>query len=112
MGLRSLFSRSSDLEPEVFALLRDLHQHAPRLTRLLILVEPTKTIYDCLSRHIDPTQTLARNACRLRASASETSTSGKAEPTGFSLHSSREIPGLQAFEQGGISHHATASLSD
>ena len=100
------------LEPEVLALLRDLHEHAPRLARLLILVEPTKTIYSVLGLGLDPTQTLARNAYRPRASASETCTSGIAEPTGFSLHSSREIPGWQAFEQGGISPHATAPLSD
>ena len=100
------------LEPEVFALLRDLHEHAPHLARLLILVEPTKTIYNCLGRHTDSTQTLAQNAGRPRASASETRTRGIAQPTDFSLHSSREIPGWQAFEQGGRSPHATTPLSD
>ncbi|SRR5260221_3779426 len=101
------------LEPEVFALLRDLHEHAPRLARLLILVEPTKTIYRCLGRHTDSTQTLAQNAGRPRASASETRAHGIAQPAGgFSLHSSREIPGWQAFDQGGLSPHATTPLSD
>src|SRR5215470_6585616 len=100
------------LEPEVFALLCDLNEHAPHLTRLLIFVEPTKTLYGCLGRHIDPTQTLARGLQAFWASASETCISGKAQPTGFSPHSSREIPRWQAFEQGGRSPHATASLSD
>jgi len=101
------------LEPEVLALLRDLHEHAPRLARLLILVEPTKTIYRCLGRHTDSTQTLARGLQAFWASASETCTRGIAQSAGgFSLHSSREIPGWQAFEQGGLSPHATAPLSD
>ncbi len=60
------------LEPEVFAILRDLHEHAPHLTGLLIFVEPTKTLYRCLGRHTDPTQTLARGLHASGASASET----------------------------------------
>ena len=101
------------LEPEVFALLRDLHEHAPRLARLLILVEPTKTIYRCLGRHTDSTQKLTRKLAGGGLASHETCTSGKAQPAGgFSLHSSREMPGWQAFEQGGLSPHATAPLSD
>ena len=100
------------LEPEVFALLRDLGESVPHLARLLIFVEPTKTIYGCLGWHIAPTQKLTRKLAGGGLASHETCTLGKAQPTGFSLHSSREIPGLQAFEQGGISHHATASLSD
>ena len=58
------------LEPEVFALLRDLHEHAPRLAWLLIFVEPTKTIYRCVGRHTDPT-TLARDLHTSGTSASQ-----------------------------------------
>ena len=98
------------LELEVFALLRDLGESAPHVARLLSLVEPTKTIYVWLGRHTDPTHTLARNACRPRASASETCMSGIAQPAGgFSVYSSRVLSGWQV--QGGVPH-ATAPLSD
>ena len=100
------------LEPEVFALLHDLYEHAPRLTGLLSLVEPTKTIYSCLGRHTDSTQKLTRKLAGGGLASHETCTRGKAQPIGFSLHCSREIPGWQAFEQGGLSPHATAPLSD
>jgi len=100
------------LEPEVFALLRDIHEHAPRLARLLIFVEPTKTLYRCLGRHTDSTQKLTRKLASGGLASHETCTNAITQPTGFSLHSSREIPGWQAFEQGGRSPHATAPLSD
>jgi hypothetical protein len=99
------------LEPEVFALLRDLHEHAPRLARLLIFVEPTKTICSAwVGTHA--TQKLTRKLACGGLASHETDISGKEKPIGFSLHCSREIPGWQAFEQGGISPDATTSLSD
>ena len=101
------------LEPEVLALLCDLHERAPHLAGLLIFVEPTKTLYRCLGRHTAPTQKLTRKLAGGGLASHETCICGKAQPArGFSLHCSREIPGWQAFEQGGISPHATAPLSD
>ena len=111
MGLHSRCSRFSDLEPEVFALLRDLHEHTPHLAQLLALVEPTKTIYDVLGPTTTPTQKLTRKLASGGLASHETCTNGQEKPTDFSLHSSREIPGWQAFEQGGISPHATTALS-
>src|SRR5215467_11528264 len=103
MGLHSRCSRFSDLEPEVFALLRDLGESAPHLAQLLALVEPTKTIYDVLGPTTTPTQKLTRKLATGGLASQETWTSGKAQPMCFSLHSSREIPRWQAFEQGGLS---------
>jgi hypothetical protein len=95
------------LEPEVLALLRDLHEHAPRLARLLILVEPTKTLYGCLGRQRDPTTTLARGLHASGTSASETCHSIAQPAGGFSVYSNSALPGWQV--QGGFSH-ATAPL--
>ena len=96
------------LEREVLDILRDLAESGPHLSRLLALVEPTKTIYGVLGLTTAPTRKLAGGGL----ASHETSTPGKAQPTGFSLYSSREIPGWQAFEQGGRSPHATTALSD
>ena len=98
------------LEPEVFALLRDLHEHAPRLARLLILVEPTKTIYRCLGRYPAPTQKLTRKLAGGGLASHETCTNDITQPAGgFSTYSSRAQPLWQV--QGGVPH-ATAPLSD
>ncbi len=95
------------LEPEVLALLRDLHERAPHLARLLIFVEPTKTLYRCLGRHTDPTTTLARGLHTSGASTSETCHRIAPPAGGFSVYSTRALPGWQV--QGGSSH-ATAPL--
>ena len=95
------------LEPEVFAFLLDLHEHAPRQARLLSLIEPTKTIYVCLGQHTDPTTTLARGLHASGASASETCHRIAPPAGGFSVYSTRALPGWQV--QGGSSH-ATAPL--
>ena len=100
------------LEREVLDILRDLAESGPHLSRLLALVEPTKTIYGVLGLTTAPTRKLTRKLAGGGLASHETSTRGKAQPTGFSLHSSREIPGWQAFEQGGRSPHATTALSD
>ena len=101
------------LELEVFVLLRDLYEHAPQVARLLILVEPTKTIYGCLGRHTSPTKKLTRKLASGGLAPQETCTRIITRPAGgFSLYSSRVHPGWQAFEQGGRSPHATTALSD
>ena len=95
------------LEPEVLALLRDLHEHAPHLVRLLALVEPTKTIYGCLGQQRDPTTTLARGLHASGTSAIETCHRIVQPAGGFSDYSTRALPGWQV--QGGSSH-ATVPL--
>jgi hypothetical protein len=76
-----------------------------------IRVEPTESLYRISRLTGDPTKKLAPAPKHYGLAISETDPSGKAKPTGFSVYSSREIPGMQEDEQGGVSHHATAPLS-
>jgi hypothetical protein len=99
------------LEREVLGVLRELAESAPHLATLLALVEPTTSLYRRPSLAGDPTKKLAPAAKHCGLAISETDPIGKAKPTGFSVYSSREIPGMQEDEQGGVSHHATAPLS-
>jgi hypothetical protein len=106
---QAMLDQQRALEPEVLALLRDLHEHAPHLARLLALVEPTKSIYGCLGQQRDPTTTLARGLQASGTSAIETCHSIAQPAGGFSVYSSRVQPLWQV--QGGIPH-ATGPLSD
>ena len=106
---QAMLDQQRALEPEVLALLRDLHEHAPHLALLLALVEPTKTIYGYLGQQRDPTTTLARGLHASGTSASETCISIAQPAGGFSIYSNRALPSWQV--QGGFSH-ATAPLSD
>jgi hypothetical protein len=101
------------LEREVLDILRDLAESGPHLSRLLALVEPTKTIYGVLGLTTAPTRKLTRKLASGGLAPQETCTRIITRPAGgFSLYSSRVHPGWQAFEQGGLSPHATTALSD
>jgi hypothetical protein len=92
-------------------MLLDSAESAPYVAMLLALVEPTKSLYSMSRLMGDATKKLAPAAKHCGLAISETDPIGKAKPTGFSVYSSREIPGMQEDEQGGVSHHATAPLS-
>ena len=107
---QAMFDHQRALEPEVLALLRDLGESAPHVARLLSWVEPTKTLYRCLSRHTDPTKKLTRKLIGGGLAPQKTCTSIITKPAGgFSVYSNRVQPRWQV--QGGIPH-ATAPLSD
>jgi hypothetical protein len=107
---RTMLDQQRALEPEMLALLCDLHEHAPRLARLLLFIEPTKTSYRCLGRHTHSTQKLTRKLAGGGLAPLETGIRIITQPAGgFSVYFSRVQLLWQV--QGGIPH-ATAPLSD
>ena len=92
-------------------MLLDSAESALYVATLLALVEPTKSLYSMSRLAGDATKKLAPAAKHCGLAINETDPIGKAKPTGFSVYSSREIPGMQEDEQGGVSHHATTPLS-